>query len=269
MLSTMRFLVLLLIAAGAGGAQQRAEPKSIDQDPIIGIRAPRTDRDWFADTTVKRRCPTFVLTEPVPPDSEHEGKPERSWCDVDRTYALPNADGTRWLGAVYSRKTVYAADSVRRELLNVALDTMVTVTAVLYSGRDHALPWTPSWVGSVARSMIISIDAESAPRPDRSMLAAVRYCFNGTGGCWQRYLRRVNAKWTSVTEAFWKELPPIDDGSVGKGLGIDISKLTGSYGLYSRGDGNCCPSRELHLVLDQRGDSLVLKSHQIKRVPPP
>lgn len=268
MLVTMRLLLLLLLVTGAGNAQRRAEPKTIGQDPIIGIRAPRTDRDWFADTTVKRRCPPFVLAEPIPPDSEHDGRPVRSWCEVERTYALPNADGTRWLGAVYSRKQVYNADSVRRELLNVALDTMTTVTAVLYGYRDQALQWSPEWVGSVSRNMVISIEAESAPRPDRSMLAAVRYCFNGTGGCWQRYLRRLNAKWTPVTEAFWKQLPTIDDGSVGKGLGIDIAKLTGSYGLYSRGDGNCCPSRELHLVLDQRGDSLVLKSHEIKRLPP-
>jgi hypothetical protein len=261
--------VLLVVSGSIAEAQRGAAPKTIEQDPIIGIRTVRPDRNWFADTTVKRRCPPFVIAEPVPSDSEHEGKPVRSWCEVDRTYALPNADGARWLGAVYSRKTVYAADSVRRELLNVALDTMITVTAVLYGGRDHMLQWTPEWLGSVPRNMIISIDAEAVPRPDKSMLAAVRYCFNGTGGCWQHFLRRTNGKWTPVVESFWKQIPAIDDGRVGKGMGIDIAKMTGSFGLYSMGDGNCCPFRELQLVLDQRGDSLVLKSHQIRRVPPP
>jgi hypothetical protein len=261
--------VLLLVPGLSAEAQRGTTPKTIEQDPIIGIRTARTDHDWFADSTVKRRCPPFVLAEPIPPDSEHEGNPIRSWCEVDKTYALPNADGTRWLGAVYSRKSVYAADSVRRELLNVALDTMITVTAVLYGFRDQAMQWTPEWVGSVPRNMIVSIGAESVPRPDGSMLAAVRYCFNGTGGCWQHFMRRTNARWTPVMEAFWKQLPAIDDGRVGKGLGIDIANMTGSFGLYSMGDGNCCPSRELQLVLEQRDDSLVLKSHQIRRVPPP
>jgi hypothetical protein len=269
MLRAMRALLFLLVVESVAGAQRADSPKTIEQDPIIGVRPLHAAIPWFADTTVRRGCPAFVLAERVPPDAEHEGKPVRTFCEVDRTYPLPTADGSRWMGAVYLRKVIYPADSVRRELLNVALDTMITVTAVLYQGPENLLTWTPAWVGSVSRNMIISIDAESVPRPDRSMLTAVRYCFNGTGGCWQHFLRRTDGRWTPVVETFWKQLPSIDDGRVGKGLGIDIAKMTGSFGLYSMGDGNCCPSRELQLLLEQRGDSLLLRSHTIKRLPPP
>ena len=265
----MRVFLLLLIAAGTVSAQRRSEPKTIEQDPIIGIRPVRRSDSAYTEVLVTRRCPPVVMAEPTPPDAERTTKFTISWCSADTAYALPAADGARWLGAVYSRHEVHRSDSVRRELVGNDYDTVTVITAVLYRASERPSMWIPEWAGTVAKSMVRSIDVHSVPRPDKSMLATIGYCFNGTGGCWQRYLRRVNAKWSPVTEAFWKQLPPIDDGSVGKGLGIDISKLTGSYGLYSRGDGNCCPSRELHLVLDQRGDTLVLKSHEIRRVPPP
>jgi hypothetical protein len=80
-------------------------------------------------------------------------------------------------------------------------------------------------------------------------------------------MRRRGGRWTEVVEAFWKQIPPIKDGSIGKGIGVDIRSLKGSYGVYGGTDGNCCPSREILLELEQRSDSLVLKNYHVRASP--
>lgn len=264
----MRIVALLALLALPVYAQPRAPtrgPSSIQEDPIIGVRALR---EWYADSSVMRRCPAFVLRGAVPPDASRDDTPVRSWCQVDTSYALPAADATRWKTVVYVRGIEYPADSARRALSGAMRDTVALVTAVLYTFRDHALSWSPEWVGTVDRDYIWSVGIESTQRPDRSMLVGIRYCFNGTGGCWQRYLRRRDGRWTAVDEAFWNAIPTIAGGRIGKGLGISLATLTGSYGVYSDSDGNCCPSRELLLELDQRGDTLVLRRQRVRVVPP-
>jgi hypothetical protein len=168
---------------------------------------------------------------------------------------------------IYSRYGEYAADPARRNR-RVTRDTVRLISSVLYSRRDPLPEWTPEWIGTVAALYVRSIDIEIAPRPDRSLLAGVRYCFNGTGGCWQHFMRRASSRWTAMVEQFEKDYPAIPDGRIGKGAGIDIKTLAGRFGVYADRDGNCCPSRELVFQLEQRGDSLLLKSHSIRPYEP-
>src|SRR5690242_7894162 len=107
----MRVSVLALLLLAAGLSAQPGALKVIEQDPIIGIRAVS---EWHADSTVTRSCPELVLRSAGPQDLGHDGPAFRTWCGVDTTYALPDADGTRWMTAVYSRWSEYAADPTLR-----------------------------------------------------------------------------------------------------------------------------------------------------------
>jgi len=153
-------------------------------------------------------------------------------CTVDTTYSLPSADGAHWLGAIYRRVYIGPSDSISMAIRHSTRDTAVLITAALYS----------------------------APSAGNS-------CVNGTGGCSQSYMRGRGGKWTAVVETFWRQIPPIKDGRIGKGMGVDVGSLTGSYGVYGEADGNCCPSREILLELEQRGDSLVLKKYRVRAAP--
>lgn len=266
----MRVLAVALPAtlSTMGAAQppwpQRGQ-KDIEQHPIIGVLS---TAQWYADSTVIRNCPSFVLADSgVFKEGRVGHRPSasiRSWCNVDTSYALPSADRTRWLTVVYNRSFVPPADSVRRTSPGTA-DTVVLVTAVLYKYRDHILSWSPEWMGTVERELTWSISLHTAERPDRSMLVGMRYCINGTGGCWQRYLRRQDGNWTAIEEHFWKQIPGIPGGRIGKGAGIDLRTLSGSYGVYFAADANCCPSRQIFLTLDLRGDTLMLARHELRR----
>src|SRR6185436_5463864 len=74
---------LSLIGSAASAQPRRSAPKSIEDNPIIGIRSADVTREWLADSSVTARCPAFVLREPIPEDAVRLEKPFRSWCVVD------------------------------------------------------------------------------------------------------------------------------------------------------------------------------------------
>lgn len=257
-----RSLLGLTIALAIGAPRLGAQEK-----PLEGIlRSARS----VTRIEATNQCPDFVVRGPrrfenVSFDDVSKDSVETR-CMVDTTYALPAADGVRWLAAIYRRVYVGPSDSISMAIRHSTRDTAVLITAALYSASGDYDDWRPEWTGIVDESMTRSITPTLASRPDGSALVSVMYCVNGTGGCAQSYMRRRGGRWTAVVEAFWKQIPPIKDGAIGKGLGIDVRSLKGTYGLYGRGDANCCPSREIILELDQRGDSLLLKTHRVRAV---
>jgi hypothetical protein len=257
-----RYSLFRVAVALALGASQLAA-----QGPITGVirSAHRITRD-----EATRQCPTFVLQSERPFENVSFGDTPRdsaaldTRCDVDSTYSLPTADGARWLAAIYHRTYIGPSDSVSVALRHSTRDTAVLITAVLYSASNTDSVLRREWTGIVDQSMTRSIAPTLANRPDGSALVSIMSCVNGTGGCSQSYLRRHRGQWTEVVEAFWKQIPRIKDGEIGKGRGIDIRSLTGSYGLYGRRDANCCASREIVLELAQHGDSLILKTYHLR-----
>ena len=220
-------------------------------------------------------CPPFVARAPkVSEMYVPEDKPLRAWCAVDSTYALPHADGRRWMAAVYGSRLEYEPNDEQKKYLLTPRDTDVFVTAVLYSAESApprpqaASRWRAEWMTTVAQRLVYNAYPELVGRSDGSALVAIRFCINGTGGCWQEYLHRVHGRWTKVEEAWRAQLPQFSEGVVGKGAGITLQTLSGSYGVYGPGDGNCCPSHELLVALTLRRDSLGLKSWRVQKSEP-
>ena len=77
-------------------------------------------------------CPPFVARAPkVSEMYVPEDKPLRAWCAVDSTYALPHADGRRWMAAVYGTRLEYEPNDEQKKYILTPRDTDVFVTAVL------------------------------------------------------------------------------------------------------------------------------------------
>ncbi len=123
------------------------------------------------------------------------------------------------------------------------------------------------WTLAEHTDVIFRVLPELARRPEGTALLGVTFCLNGTGGCWREFLSRRNGRWREVQETWRAQLPDLREGRMGKGAGVALETLTGSYGIYSPDDPNCCPSRELHVILDFRRDSLVLVRHLVRPWP--
>lgn len=258
---------LMLSLASAVWCSKAARAQDpYDQKPIRGlIRGGGS----FARSAITSGCPPFVLKveerfEGVLADSA----PLEQRCRVDTSFALPSADAARWLAVRYERFYVFPADSFSRANRHATRDTAMLITSVLYSAPPSVDRWRPEWNGAADRTMVWSITPTVGSRPDGSALASILYCFNGTGGCWQEYLRRRNGKWNEVAATFWTRLRAATANRVGKGMGVDIRTLTGSYGVYSEHDANCCPSHEVIFSLIQRGDTLLMKDVSVRVSPP-
>jgi hypothetical protein len=256
------YATLLAIVAPPAIAAQMAR---VDDHPISGIVASTTR---LADDAVRKSCPAFVVKAPPSPDARDDRKLVKTWCSVDTVYRQPTADFTRWLGAVYTVHREYPSDSTTRALQRRTRDTVRTLTAVLYSWTDGKLPWKPEWLGTVEYEYTRSISAQVVVRPDKSAFVGILYCVNGTGGCWQHFMRRRDGRWTEVVEAYVNQLPTIPGGKMLHGIHVDMATLTGSYGVYGEADGNCCPSREARITVALRGDSLVLTGHTVRNSAP-
>src|SRR5262245_47143782 len=123
----MRLIVLAAALLASEASAQAGVLKVIEQDPIIGVRAVS---EWHADSAVKRSCPEFVLRSPGPQDIGHDGPAFRTWCGVDTTYALGDADGSRWMTVIYSRRSEYAPDPTLRNRRGATRDTVRLISAV-------------------------------------------------------------------------------------------------------------------------------------------
>lgn len=210
-------------------------------------------------------CPNFVIRAPREfANLSSDSVVLETRCTVDSSYALPMADGARWIASIYRRMYVVPSDSIAIALHHVARDTGVLITALLYSAAPRDSIWRAEWIGTVDESTTRSLTPTLARQADASALVSLRYCVNGTGGCWQTFLHRRNRQWTEVVAAFLKQLPVVPDVRVGGGAGVDVSSLKARYGVYGSGDPNCCPSREILLELRLRRDSLVLETYRIR-----
>lgn len=251
----------LLVSASLARAQDPYSQKPMDGVLRGGAR--------FTHAQATGACPSFMLKieerfEGVVADSP----PLEQRCSADTSYVLPAADGSRWLAVLYSRFYVFTADSISRAHRNVTRDTAVLITAALFSGSANADSWRAEWIGAADRGIVRSITPTLANRPDGSALVSILYCINGTGGCWQEFMRRRSNRWTEVAQTFWTNLRAATKNRVGKGAGVDVRTLKGSYGVYADRDPNCCASQEVFFSLTQRGNSLLLDKMEIKTSPP-
>jgi hypothetical protein len=254
-------MVALTIAVGRPTAAF-AQPAALDGVVHSGPRLTRT--------ALIAGCPVFVLEAPREFfNLADDAVVLDARCTVDSAHAIPRADGVWWMIASYRRRFVVHGDSITVGLSKATRDSAVLITAALFSASSLAGKWRVEWNATVDEAEFRSLTAAIAPRPDGSALMSLRYCVNGTGGCSQSFLRRHSGRWTAVAQRFWTQIPALDDGTIGNGAGIEVRSLRGAYGVYGQSDPNCCPSRQIEVTLDQRGDSLLLRTYRITATRPP
>jgi hypothetical protein len=246
---------LFLVASRVALTAALLVPAQAPRQAIDGVL---TNGPVIGDVDLRNDCPAFVAHGQTPIESDVDTIPGHVTCRVVDVERLASADGARWTHVSYQRQFSYRPDSSEPPR------TVTLLSAALYSATNDTSRWRAVWWQEVDAEYMRSITAHLARRSDGSALVGVTYCVNGTGGCSQEFMRRRGGRWRTVSQAYRAGIAIPKDTYIGKGPGIDLETLRGSFGLYSRTDGNCCPSRTLIVVLGLRNDSLVLRSYQIR-----
>jgi hypothetical protein len=259
----LAIVALTFLCVRAPGA--KGQPDMSEQRPVIeGVLRPR---QIVSTITVGSACPAFVSRR-ADELFERTSKVLSAVCRATASSPLGMADGARWQSVIYERTLIVTANSAEQATTKNSRDTTVQIAAVLASTAPARASWSAEWIDVVERDITYSLAPTIATLGDGSLFVAIRYCINGTGGCWQEFMHRRAAHWTGITQAYWKQIPPIRDGQIGKGPGIDVHSLRGNYGVYADRDANCCPGRDITVILELRNDSLLLRSSKVQRLPP-
>jgi hypothetical protein len=189
-------------------------------------------------------------------------------CEVVAVRPLLPAQPGRWLTAEYRWISVFTAEDSSRgaEARDTADETEMVVLEAAGSGRVR-----PVWHGRFETgdyAVWRSVTPELAIRGDTALLS-VMSCVNGTGGCGQDFLvRDEHGAWHGVWQSWLDQLAPALARRIQHGVRIEPRTLAGHGGLYGPHDPNCCPSEEIRLRLQLRGDSLRLEDYTVRPMPP-
>lgn len=188
-------------------------------------------------------------------------------CRMTEMGELRRAEGERFRFARYRRRIVMPPEDARRPRDRRIIEEEVVV---LFSQPARGGRLRPAWMWMYGPNFIASVQLKTARAPGGGVLLSVVECVNGTAGCaGQGFMLRRGGRWRPVREAWFRQLPASLHGSFWKGTYIDPVTLEGGGGLYTRDDGNCCPSRELYVRVRLHGDSLVLRDYRIGKLPGP
>lgn len=190
--------------------------------------------------------------------------PRSTRCQVLRYVSLGRVADAAWSYALYRHTSVYrfpgssepdTVSELELVLLTAPLQGPDRLVAIAHTRQDF--------------TGIADISATLANHP-AGVLLGVRFCINGTGGCWQEFVHRVGAEWRELADPRGLLVTELQHmgaltGSAGPRLGaphIDTSALRGRAALYDPEDSNCCPSRrvEFQLELTNQGLHLVTLS---------
>ena len=251
----LQFLVVALLAAMA--LPCAAQDVALTQ-PTTGIlsSSPKIESE-----RARTGCPSFLtghrdqLEAAVPEDSS------TSTCTVDRVDLLGDAAGLRWWAVKYHTRHVFPADSIKRQNApRETADTADVVDVVVYSVQRGAGAWSAQWQGWAERRLTRDVNVTLGVHGTLAVFSILS-CVNGTGGCDQHFLGRTATAWVPLNEKYHAQLERRFGRDVfWKGVVVDVHTLRGRVPLYSSGDANCCPSRQLHLTLVIRGTDVAVDS---------
>jgi hypothetical protein len=209
----------------------------------------------------KSNCPSFLTGHREQLEAAVPQESSTSTCTVERVDALGDGAGLRWWAVKYLTRHVFRADSIKRQYaLRDTADTADVIDVVIYSGQRGASPWLARWQGWAERRLTRDIDVTLAVHGALAVFSILS-CVNGTGGCDQHFLGRTASAWVPLNEKYHAQLERRFGRDVfWKGVVVDVHTLRGAVPLYSTGDANCCPSRELHLTLMIHGTDVAVQS---------
>jgi len=247
------FVALLAAISSFAAAQDFALTQ-----PSIGILS---NSPAIESERARTNCPSFLtghrdqLEAAVPEDSS------TSTCSVARVDSLGDAAGLRWWAVKYLTRHVFPADSIKRQYApRDTADTVDVVDVVVYSVHRGATAWRARWQGWAERRLTRDVNVTLGVH-DTLAVFSILSCVNGTGGCDQHFLGRTASAWVPLNEKYHVELERRFGRNVfWKGVVVDVHTLRGRVPLYSSGDANCCPSRQLRLALMIRGTDVAVAS---------
>ena len=249
--------IALMVAIGSRAADRDAARTAFSQDePIKAIEGLLSKQPAAALGHVRQQCLTLPgdAAEVLAP---HGDSLLSTRCEV---VAYEPLGLRRWSAARYAWTLVFTAEDKTRGA--DARDTATQEEVVLF----EAVPGgsvRPIWhmrFDTTDYAVWRSITPEVARAEGGTTLLSIMSCVNGTGGCAQDFLHRhADGRWSPVTQAWLKQLPPGFAGRIRHGVRIEPRTLHGEAGFYGDGDPNCCPSQVLEVDLLLRGDALVLR----------
>jgi hypothetical protein len=192
----------------------------------------------------------------IPPREPYAGPQLAHSCRIVSFDTLPRAAGRRWIYAVQRHVYVHdSSDSAKK----VVPDTLVEIEALLYaSGPNTRLLSAVLYAREdeeIVRGITPDIGAQSG-----SALLGMELCLNGTGGCWQEFLRYDGATWHRVADpgdAIQSRVRRVFRGDASHEIRsprIDVRTLRGTAAIASPGDANCCPSHRANFELALDGN---------------
>jgi hypothetical protein len=204
-----------------------------------------------SDSAARRECSA------VPHRDPYVEPPRAHICRVVSFDTLSSAAGMRWSYAVQRHTSVYEfADSAGAP----SRDTVVEIETVLYSAQRGKRGLSAVLHGREEEAVIRSITPAMTDRSGAA-LVSIQFCVNGTGGCWQEFLRYDTAGgWhriadpLSVIQTRVRATFHGDSTHEVRPPNIDVRTLRGTAGVSASGDGNCCPSHRAEFQLALEGD---------------
>jgi hypothetical protein len=217
--------------------------------PSKDVRELVTPPIRIEESEVRSRC------APISNAERFSVAPRSSKCIVVAYELLGTAGGSSWAYAVYRHTNIYdfaGADSAARR------DTIQEIESVLFavqSGRPRRL--TAALHAREDAEMLREITPSVASHGDVA-LVSLRFCVNGTGGCWQQFLARTKGLWQVVADPsslIRAEIVRSLHGDTTQSVhmpNIDVRSLRGTVAVYGPADANCCPSQQgvFQLALD-------------------
>jgi hypothetical protein len=254
---------ILLLALAATCITQPARAQNDYGDDYTIVRRELTGLAAVPESRVRSMCMDFGTGWLREMPAAERARIETS-CRMTETGELARADGERFRFARYRRRIVMPPEDARRPRDRQIINEEVVV---LFSQPAEGGRLRPAWMWMYGPNFIASVNLKTAPAPGGGVLLSVVDCVNGTGGCGQDFLLRRGGRWRTVRDPWHRQLPASMRDGFWKGTHIDPATLEGGGGLYSRQDGNCCPSRRLHVRVRLRGDSLVLRDYRVSKLP--
>ena len=175
-------------------------------------------------------------------------------CKVVEFDTLGAAGDKRWSFAVQRHTSVYNFDD---SAAVAKRDTVLETETVLFSTSDSRR-LVAVLHGREDQKLIRTITPEIADRSGGAALLAVRFCVNGTAGCWQEFWRYDRERWSPVADPLAALRPRVVEAFHGdsthqtRSPSIDVKTLRGTAQIAAAGDSNCCSSHraEFQLALD-------------------
>lgn len=259
----MRTILLLTLAAMSIAPPARAQNDYGDDFDVIervitGVAA-------VPESRVRTMCMDFGTAWLRRKPAAERARIETS-CRMTETGELRRVEGERFRFARYRRRIVMPPQNPRWPNDRPIIEEEVVV---LFSRAAEGGRLRPVYMAMYGPRFIASVHLKTARAPGGGVLLSVLECVNGTGGCGQDFMLRRGGRWRQVREPWFRQLPASVRQGFMRGSYIDPATLEGGAGLFSEGDGNCCPSRGLDVRVRLRGDSLVLRDYRIGGPPGP